>query len=87
MIIMITGDIDGLPGLYVMIISLCGTIRDHQDNFEIIIIMIIMTIDHLYQRDHDYHLSAVRPHPALGANARSRDAKAMTGTQRVGAVS
>lgn len=33
------------------------------------------------------HLSAVRPHPALGANARSRDAKAMTGAQRVGTVS
>ena len=84
MIIMITGDIDGLPGLYVMIISLCGTIRDHQDNFEIII---IMTIDHLYQGDHNKHLSAVRPHPALGANARSRDAKTMTGAQRVGTVS
>ena len=80
MIIVITGDI-------VMIIRLCGTISDHQDNFEIIIIMVIMTIDHLYQGDHNKHLSAVRPHPALGANARSRDAKAMTGAQGVGAVS
>ena len=87
MVIMITGHSDGLPGLYVVIISLCGTICDHQDNFEIIIIMVIMTIDHLYQGDHDYHLSAVRPHPALGANARSRDAKTMTGAQRVGTVS
>ena len=87
MVTMITGQSDGLPGLYLVIISLCWTIRDHQDNFEIIIIMVIMTIDHLYQGDHNKHLSAVRPHPALGANARSRDAKAMTGTQRVGAVS